>query len=102
MVASSKVHHQLQASSAVLTCAAVTRDHEPNEEPEKSGVVARGGTVAWHDTPSGGGVWRVNGDLCMSRSFGDPRCKPAVCCVPDVSVKSPLPQLVRNPRIGFI
>ncbi len=40
-----------------------------------------------------GGVWRINGDLCMSRSFGDPRCKPAVECRPDVRSISLSPSL---------
>lgn len=71
----------------------VTSDHEPNEEPEKSKVIARGGKVEYHTTPGGGGVWRINGDLCMSRSFGDPNCKPAVECRPDVRCIHPLPFL---------
>lgn len=67
----------------------VTLDHEPDLPSERAKIEARGGSVEFHPTPGakkGGGVHRVNKDLCMSRSFGDPRCKGVIDCVPDVIV----------------
>lgn len=43
-----------------------TRDHKPHFLEEKTRILAAGGSVT-----SIGGAWRVNGQLAVSRSFGD-------------------------------
>tara|TARA_B110001454_G_C12722262_1_gene435238 strand:- start:2732 stop:3853 length:1122 start_codon:yes stop_codon:yes gene_type:complete len=55
-----------------------TVDHKPGEEPEKSRILAAGGRVIHH------GVFRVNGILATSRSFGDSDLHPYVISEPDV------------------
>ena len=50
----------------------VTIDHEPDDPAEKARVEAKGGKIAFHPLNGKGGCWRVNGDLAMTRSFGDP------------------------------
>jgi serine/threonine protein phosphatase PrpC len=42
-----------------------TRDHKPNDPKEAARILAKGGSVIHR------GVWRVEGRLAMSRSFGD-------------------------------
>lgn len=68
----------------------LTRDHKPDLPAERARIEAAGSQV----TP-GPGVPRVNGDLAMSRAFGDahhkvakgrPPEEQAVCAVPDVTV----------------
>jgi hypothetical protein len=49
--------------------------------------------VEFHKSPAGGGVWRVNGDLAMSRSFGDPNVKKVISADPDVVVKSGMAEI---------
>ena len=71
----------------------VTADHDPDVEAEKKAVEARGGRVQFHPIKSRGGCWRVNGDLAMTRSFGDPNVKDVISCVPDVAVRPPLKDL---------
>lgn len=44
-------------------------------------------------SPGGGGVWRVNGDLAMTRSFGDPNVKKFTTVDPDVALRPGLAAL---------
>lgn len=51
----------------------LTTDHKPDHPSEESRIIRCGGTVA---KPTGGvGVARVNGDLAVSRGFGDTNLK---------------------------
>jgi serine/threonine protein phosphatase PrpC len=50
------------ATDGTLT---TTRDHKPNNAEETARILAKGGSVVHR------GVWRVEGRLAMSRSFGD-------------------------------
>jgi serine/threonine protein phosphatase PrpC len=66
-----------------------TEDHKPEDEREGERIQAAGSTVRRHD----GGVFRVNGNLNLSRAFGDFEDKwcehrsaeeQAITCLPDV------------------
>lgn len=83
-------------SRAVLSRAAVaidiTQDHKPSEQLEKERIERAGGKVVWcGDTTGHGepildaGVYRVNGNLALSRAIGDRSERPAVTAVPDVT-----------------
>jgi len=48
---------------------ALSSDHKPNRPDEKARVEAAGGHVIW------AGCWRVQGDLAVSRAFGDSHLK---------------------------
>jgi serine/threonine protein phosphatase PrpC len=54
-----------------------TKDHNPIEEKKRIADV--GGEVIWF-----GGAWRVNGEVAMSRSFGDCRHGDALFPEPDI------------------
>lgn len=60
----------------------VTRDHKPDDPEEKKRIYLSGSTIIM-DGPIG----RVNGDLALSRAFGDSRHKPTICSFPDVSIR---------------
>jgi serine/threonine protein phosphatase PrpC len=71
----------------------LTRDHKPNDPIEGERIEARGGYVAWcGDTDTqgnpieGSGIYRVNGNLALSRAIGDRSERPAVCAEPEISV----------------
>lgn len=57
-----------------------TSDHKPNRPDETQRINKLGGTVIqWN------GISRVNGNLAVSRAFGDTGLHPYVCSVPEVS-----------------
>jgi serine/threonine protein phosphatase PrpC len=58
----------------------ITIDHKPNLKSEYDRIVSVGGFV----TNDPMGVPRVNGNLALSRSFGDHYLHPAVTWVPDI------------------
>ncbi len=65
----------------------VTIDHEPDLPAERERVEKKGGKIEFFPNNAGGGVWRVCGDLAMTRSFGDPNVKPFTSCDPDVALR---------------
>lgn len=63
----------------------LTRDHKPNDEIERNRIVKLGGTVDWCGQVDGQGqpvertgVYRINGNLALSRSIGDRSERPWV------------------------
>jgi serine/threonine protein phosphatase PrpC len=77
----------------------LTRDHKPNDPIEEERIEARGGYVAWcgdtdtHGSPiEGSGIYRVNGNLALSRAIGDRSERPAVCADPEFSVTPITPE----------
>lgn len=63
----------------------LTRDHKPNDEIERSRIVNIGGTVDWcgqvdrlGQPVEHTGVYRINGNLALSRSIGDRSERPWV------------------------
>lgn len=72
----------------------VTRDHKPNDPLEQQLIYDRGGQVIWDGdihpntgepmTTGGHGVYRVNGNLAVSRVIGDKLERPYVTSDPDV------------------
>jgi serine/threonine protein phosphatase PrpC len=77
----------------------LTRDHKPNDPIEEERIEARGGYVAWcGDTDTqgnpieGSGIYRVNGNLALSRAIGDRSERPAVCAEPEISVTTITPE----------
>jgi len=86
-------------SRAVLsrngTAIDLSRDHKPNDPIERSRIEAAGGSVIWHGhsdregTPiPGTGLYRVNGNLALSRAIGDRSERPAVTADPEISVEA--------------
>ncbi|XP_058735659.1 probable protein phosphatase 2C 28 [Vicia villosa] len=61
----------------------LTVDHEPEKEKEKDMVERRGGFVSKRP----GNVARVDGELAMTRAFGDGKLKEHITAEPDVMVK---------------
>jgi serine/threonine protein phosphatase PrpC len=77
------------------TAVPLTRDHKPNTPEELTRILACGGKVVWSGmVDSAGqpipeaGVYRVNGNLALSRAIGDRSERPAVCADPDFTVIS--------------
>jgi serine/threonine protein phosphatase PrpC len=71
----------------------LTRDHKPNDPIEEARIEAKGGYVAWcgdmdtHGNPiEGSGIYRVNGNLALSRAIGDRSERPAVSAEPDITM----------------
>jgi serine/threonine protein phosphatase PrpC len=69
----------------------LTRDHKPNDPTEKERIESLGGTVIWcGDTDSFGmpiedrGIYRVNGNLALSRAIGDRSERPHVTAEPEI------------------
>ena len=59
---------------------ALSDDHKPNRPDERARVQAAGGVVVF------AGCWRVQGNLAVSRAFGDSHCKPyGVSAEPELS-----------------
>ena len=63
----------------------LTRDHKPNDEVERNRIVELGGTVDWcgqvdrqGQPVERTGVYRINGNLALSRSIGDRSERPWV------------------------
>lgn len=81
----------------------VTRDHKPNDPIERRHVYDNGGQVLWHgdvdnvtnEPIEGTGLYRVNGNLALSRVIGDRYERPAVISDPDV-YRIPLQRRRRN------
>jgi serine/threonine protein phosphatase PrpC len=82
-------------SRAVLsrnkTALSLTKDHKPNSPMEKVRIEAQGGTVVWcglvdkRGLPvENKGVYRVNGNLALSRAMGDRSERPVVTAEPDI------------------
>jgi serine/threonine protein phosphatase PrpC len=74
----------------------LTTDHKPNDPNEKYRVEQLGGQVNWYgmvDDRTGEplldtGVFRINGNLAVSRSLGDRSERPFVSSEPDIKVVS--------------
>jgi serine/threonine protein phosphatase PrpC len=58
----------------------ISEDHKPDRPDEKARIESHGGKIKYH------GVWRVNGNLALSRAFGDTTSKsrPFVIATPEV------------------
>lgn len=66
---------------------ALSSDHKPNRPDERARVQAAGGQVIY------AGCWRVQGDLAVSRAFGDAHLKPyGVSSTPELSAISLTPR----------
>ena len=71
----------------------LTRDHKPNDEVERNRVVQLGGTVDWcgqvdrlGKPVERTGVYRINGNLALSRSIGDRSERPWVSSEVDIKL----------------
>ena len=70
----------------------LTRDHKPNDAEERARIERHGGTVGWCGEVDprtghpirGSGVYRINGNLALSRSIGDRAERPWVTADADV------------------
>lgn len=69
----------------------LSRDHKPNDPTEKSRIESFGGSVIWcGETDKFGapiedrGIYRVNGNLALSRAIGDRSERPAVTAEPEI------------------
>lgn len=66
-------------SRAICKNSGITIDHKPNLDKEYNRIIKDGGAVL-----NIGGVPRLNGDLALSRSFGDFRLSPVITWKPDI------------------
>lgn len=69
----------------------LTTDHKPNDRAERARIEALGGTVDWCGAVdrcgrpvANAGVYRINGNLALSRAIGDRSEKPQVTGAADV------------------
>jgi serine/threonine protein phosphatase PrpC len=69
----------------------LTRDHKPNDPLETERIEKQGGKVVWcGDTDKNGepilerGIYRVNGNLALSRAVGDRSERPHVTAEPEI------------------
>ncbi len=69
----------------------LTRDHKPNDPTEKSRIEKLGGKIVWcGDVDREGdpilerGIYRVNGNLALSRAIGDRSERPHVTAEPEI------------------
>eukprot|EP00956_Cyclotella_meneghiniana_P024927 scaffold50956_cov73-Cyclotella_meneghiniana.AAC.5 len=69
----------------------LTEDHKPNNKLEKERIEALGGSVDWcgeldnHGEPVvDTGVYRINGNLALSRAIGDRSERPFISSTPDI------------------
>eukprot|EP00929_Paragymnodinium_shiwhaense_P041287 TRINITY_DN21466_c0_g1_i1.p1 TRINITY_DN21466_c0_g1~~TRINITY_DN21466_c0_g1_i1.p1 ORF type:complete len:435 (+),score=106.39 TRINITY_DN21466_c0_g1_i1:140-1444(+) len=78
----------------------LSQDHKPNSRGEKMRIEAAGGSVVEMSRPGGRPMFRVNGNLNLSRSIGDLAFKTrtdlrphdqVICCVPDIIVERVTP-----------
>lgn len=75
------------------TAIALTEDHKPDDPKETKRIEAVGGEVVWcgpRDKVTGepmlhAGIYRVNGNLALSRAIGDRSERPAVTAEPDIT-----------------
>jgi len=71
----------------------LTRDHKPDDPSETKRIEQAGGSVVWcgpRDSKTGQplleqGIYRVNGNLALSRAIGDRSERPAVTATPDLT-----------------
>ncbi len=70
----------------------ITEDHKPNSESEKARIEQLGGNVRWYgylgpdrQPVHGMGAYRINGNLAVSRAFGDRLETPFVSDQPEVT-----------------
>ena len=68
----------------------LTRDHKPNDPYETARIVQSGGDVIWcgetntiGEPIAGRGIYRVNGNLALSRAIGDRSERPHVTAEPE-------------------
>ena len=66
-------------SRAICKNGDITIDHKPHLIKEHTRIIKNGGNVSYID-----GVPRLNGDLALSRSFGDFRLNPVITWKPDI------------------
>jgi len=79
----------------------LSRDHKPNDPKETARILAAGGQVIWHGQTDqrtgrpidGTGLYRVNGNLALSRAIGDRSERPAVTAEPEMSIVRVEPDL---------
>ena len=68
----------------------LTLDHKPENKGEKHRIEKLGGYVKWYGLVKNGrpikgtGVYRVNGNLSLSRAVGDRAERPCICSKPDI------------------
>ena len=72
----------------------LSRDHKPDRDEERARIESVGGSVIWCGRVDrdgrpiqGTGLYRVNGNLALSRAIGDRSERPAVSAKPDISVQ---------------
>jgi serine/threonine protein phosphatase PrpC len=72
----------------------LSRDHKPDRDEERARIESVGGSVIWCGKVDrdgrpipGTGLYRVNGNLALSRAIGDRSERPAVSAKPDISVQ---------------
>lgn len=72
---------------------ALTRDHKPDDPIEVERIHERGGEIVWFgqidhqgEPVRGTGLYRVNGNLALSRAVGDRSERPCVTADPDIGV----------------
>jgi serine/threonine protein phosphatase PrpC len=83
----------------------LTRDHKPDDPIETQRIEQVGGSVVWCG-PYGKdgkpvlekGVYRVNGNLALSRAVGDRSERPAVTAEPDITYLQVRKKTDENPR----
>ena len=71
----------------------LTKDHKPNEETERNRIYSVGGTVKWcglrdqttKEPIPNTGVYRMNGNLALSRAIGDRSEKPFISSQVDIT-----------------
>ena len=70
----------------------LTIDHKPTKMSERLRIERLGGYIEWHGLErqgkpvKGQGVYRVNGNLSLSRAIGDVAEKPFICANPDIKI----------------
>jgi serine/threonine protein phosphatase PrpC len=71
----------------------LTKDHKPELPEEKSRIEKVGGFIKWDGDVdkkgkpiAGRGVYRVNGNLALSRAVGDMYMRPFVVATPDITL----------------
>jgi serine/threonine protein phosphatase PrpC len=76
----------------------LSRDHKPDRDEERARIESVGGSVIWCGRVDrdgrpipGTGLYRVNGNLALSRAIGDRSERPAVTARPDISVQALTP-----------
>jgi serine/threonine protein phosphatase PrpC len=61
----------------------LSHDHKPDDPTEWDRIESAGGKVIWcHES----GLYRINGNMALSRAIGDRSERPWICADPDVLV----------------